>query len=210
MAKLPSLPPFPPHLQGDDKRTVILRAAMTMFLRDGYSETSMDAVTKEAGVSKATVYAHFESKQKLFETLVREGSETALGAFPMLARRGGPPAEELKAFFSPFLELLFRGGSAWNRMVIAESSRHPENARFFYSCTIARITAMVEQYFLALATEGVLSPGNESALAELFVSMILLGPLHRLLLLGPGSVDHQQSLKTGINLILDKCQPKRE
>jgi TetR/AcrR family transcriptional regulator, mexJK operon transcriptional repressor len=208
MAKKPKpddlLPPFPPHLLGDDKRAVILRAALTLFLRDGYSDTSMDAVTREAGVSKATVYAHFDSKQKLFETLVREGSQHALGQFPPLARRGGDPAGELLAFFGPFTDLLFRhGGYAWNRMVIAEAARHPDNAKLFHSCTIDRITGMVEHYLGELAGEGLFPPADLRLAAEAFVATVLVGPLHRTLLLGPGVVDHQAAVRFGVRLLLE-------
>lgn len=207
--KPPAAEPLPPFLLGDDKRTVILRAAHELFLRDGYSATSMDAVTKQAGVSKATVYAHFDSKGKLFETLVREGSQTALGQFPPLARRGGDPAAELLAFFGPFLDLLFGGGAyAWNRMVIAETARHPDNAKLFYACTIDRITGMLEHYLGELAREGLFPPADLRLATEVFVATVLLGPLHRTLLLGPGAVDHHAALRFSIRLLLEsKARP---
>ena len=194
--------PLPPFVLGDDKRSLILRAALTLFLRDGYSDTSMDAVTKQAGVSKATVYAHFDSKRKLFETLVREGSQNALGQFPPLARRGGDPAAELRAFFGPFLDLLFRGAYAWNRMVLAETARHPDNAKLFYTCTIGRITGIVEHYLGELAREGLFPPSDLRLAAEAFVATVLLGPLHRTLMLGPSAVDHHAALRFGIDLLL--------
>jgi TetR/AcrR family transcriptional regulator, mexJK operon transcriptional repressor len=196
--------PLPPFLLGDDKRSTVLRAAHTLFLRDGFSETSMDAVTKEAGVSKATVYAHFDSKDTLFQTLVREGSQTALGQFPPLVHSGGNPADELLAFFGPLLDLLLTRGAgyAWNRMVIAGAARHPENARLFYSCTIDRITEMVEHYLGELAGGGRLPNAGLRLAAESFLSVVLLGPLHRTLLLGPNAVDHRASLRFGIELLL--------
>ena len=93
---------LPPFMAGDDKRSTILRAAHKLFLRDGFSATSMDAVTQEAGVSKATVYAHFDSKQRLFEALIELGSESAINPATTLVRSGGDPRHELHAFFSRF------------------------------------------------------------------------------------------------------------
>lgn len=196
---------IPPFMAGDDKRSVILRAARKMFLQDGFSATSMDAITREAGVSKATVYAHFDSKEKLFETLIRMGSEAAINSMPPLERRGGEPREELLAFFGPLLDkILGAGGYAWDRMVIAEAHRHPTNARLFFDCTIDRITQTVEHYLRGLSKDGLFSNANIRLSAEALIAVVLLGPLQRTLLIGPEMVDWRQSLAFGIELVLGK------
>ena len=48
------------------KRAAIESAALALFLRDGYARTSVDAVAREAGVSKRTVYDYYGDKQRLF------------------------------------------------------------------------------------------------------------------------------------------------
>lgn len=48
------------------KALQILDAATELFLDDGFDGVSMDRVAKVAGVSKATLYVHFGSKQDLF------------------------------------------------------------------------------------------------------------------------------------------------
>ncbi|MDX1944925.1 MAG: TetR/AcrR family transcriptional regulator [Pirellulaceae bacterium] len=196
-------PPPPPFMMADDKRSLVLRAAHKIFLRDGFSVTSMDAITLEAGVSKATVYAHFDSKDKLFETLIHLGSEAALKSTPSLERKGGDPRVELLTFFRPFLQLLFgSGGYAWSRMLIADAPRHPHNAQLFFDCTVERITQTVERYLQALAQDGLFPADNIRLSAEALVAMVLLGPLHRALLIGTEAIDFQQTLEFGIDLLL--------
>ncbi len=46
-------------------RERLLDAAETLFYRDGVGRTAVDAVLAEAGVSPATLYAHFGGKDKL-------------------------------------------------------------------------------------------------------------------------------------------------
>src|SRR5579863_8488986 len=53
------------------KRRAILNAATDLFAARGYGAVSMDAIAREADVSKATLYAHFESKDRLFATIVQ-------------------------------------------------------------------------------------------------------------------------------------------
>jgi AcrR family transcriptional regulator len=54
------------------KRRQILDAARKRFFTDGFDATSMDDIVRESGVSKATLYAHFESKERLFSEVVGE------------------------------------------------------------------------------------------------------------------------------------------
>jgi TetR/AcrR family transcriptional regulator, mexJK operon transcriptional repressor len=61
-----------PPTSSASKHAAIERAAMTLFLRDGYDRTSVDAIAAEAGVSKRTVYSHFGDKEGLFLDAFRD------------------------------------------------------------------------------------------------------------------------------------------
>lgn len=58
--------------RSERKKIEILTAARGVFLREGYSAAGMEAVARMAGVSTATLYAHFPSKAKLFEIVVHD------------------------------------------------------------------------------------------------------------------------------------------
>ena len=60
------------------KRDAIGRAALTLFAIDGYERTSVDAIATEAGVSKRTVYSHYDDKEALFLSVVRDTYEGML------------------------------------------------------------------------------------------------------------------------------------
>jgi AcrR family transcriptional regulator len=53
-------------LRGGDLRDHILWTAKDLFLEVGYERASMDVVAERAATSKRSLYAHFESKDKLF------------------------------------------------------------------------------------------------------------------------------------------------
>src|SRR5215472_16211908 len=65
---------------------VIMEAATTLFLRNGYLGTSMDEVAALAGVSKQTVYTHFADKEQLFAELVRGNTARVEGFIPTIFR----------------------------------------------------------------------------------------------------------------------------
>lgn len=60
------------------KRRAILEAAKSLFLRNGYDGSSMDAIAAEAGVSKLTVYSHFTDKETLFSAAIKAKCEEQL------------------------------------------------------------------------------------------------------------------------------------
>jgi len=53
----------------NDKRSRILDAAQSLFLRYGVKRTSLDDVVREAGIAKGTLYLYFDSKDALFAAI---------------------------------------------------------------------------------------------------------------------------------------------
>jgi AcrR family transcriptional regulator len=54
---------------GNDKRSRILDAARSLFLRYGVKRTALDDVVREAGIAKGTLYLYFDSKDALFAAI---------------------------------------------------------------------------------------------------------------------------------------------
>ncbi|ORE98410.1 TetR family transcriptional regulator [Aurantimonas sp. 22II-16-19i] len=62
----------PTREEGLRRQRNIMEAATRLFLAKGFDGTSLEAVAEEAGVSKATVYARFTDKRRLFAEVLRE------------------------------------------------------------------------------------------------------------------------------------------
>src|SRR5271155_6265390 len=54
------------------KRRQIVQGAREIFLARGFDGASMSDVARAAGVSKGTLYVYFDSKEQLFEALIRD------------------------------------------------------------------------------------------------------------------------------------------
>src|SRR5947199_8513841 len=63
------------------KAESILAAAKRSFLAAGFGAVSMDAIAREAGVSKATVYSHFAGKEELFGAMIGRECERYFARF---------------------------------------------------------------------------------------------------------------------------------
>ena len=58
-----------------DAREKILETATRLFSSQGYGSTSLSQVAKEAGVSKALIFWHFENKERLFQSALQRSLE---------------------------------------------------------------------------------------------------------------------------------------
>src|SRR6201986_1485553 len=65
--------------RGEATRSHLIAIATRMFAERGYEDTSIEAVLREAGVSRGSLYHHFASKEALFEAVAEE-VETDVGA----------------------------------------------------------------------------------------------------------------------------------
>lgn len=69
------------------KRDLVVRAARTVFAREGYVRTSIDAIATEAGVSTRTIYNHFAGKEQLFSVVVQASATQVADGFVEAAGR---------------------------------------------------------------------------------------------------------------------------
>lgn len=58
------------NLIKDKSKKIILDAALSLFVKNGYSQTSMDDIVNLSGLSKGAIYHHYSSKKVLFLSLI--------------------------------------------------------------------------------------------------------------------------------------------
>ncbi|MFQ5533422.1 MAG: TetR/AcrR family transcriptional regulator [Sphingomonadales bacterium] len=123
----------PPGVRISAKREAILAAAAELFLEVGYGAASMNQLVERVGGSKSTVYAHFKSKEKLFESVVIKliGDQTA--ALSPVELAGMELRQGLELIGRRLLELVLSERHInLSRLVVAEARRFPEIGGIYY------------------------------------------------------------------------------
>ncbi len=116
------------------KPRAILDAAGELFLAQGFAAVSMDAVARQAGVSKATLYAHFPGKDGLFAAVVAERCDRMAAEAAAFAGHGDAPEAALRRLGKAVLGFLVAPTTiAMHRIALAEAVRVPELAEAFYA-----------------------------------------------------------------------------
>ncbi len=57
----------------EEKKTLILDAALELFATDGYHHATISKIAKHAEISKGLIYNYYSSKDKLLEAVIRNG-----------------------------------------------------------------------------------------------------------------------------------------
>ena len=161
-----------------EKAESILTAARRMFLASGFGAVSMDAIAREAGASKATLYAYFASKEELFGAVVAREGERYFRGFSA----GELDPDEVEASLADiaerFLELVLSPDAiAVNRITIAEAVRFPQLGAVFWRAGPERTRAQIEAFLRRADAAGTLRVADPRRAAEQFIAL-LRGDLH--------------------------------
>ena len=114
------------------KRRQILDGARRVFLADGFDGASMNDIARVAGVSKGTLYVYFDSKESLFEALIREDRKQQAERL-VIPEGAADPRAPLAAFGRDLLALMTQPEMlAQVRIVIAATGKFPNLGRAFY------------------------------------------------------------------------------
>jgi TetR/AcrR family transcriptional repressor of mexJK operon len=178
------------------KKLAVLKAALRLFLEQGFGATSMDAIAREAGVSKATLYAHVKSKEELFAAITATCAEQLLAAHTAFEHEEDVRAALLRFGREHVALLLSAEGAAMYRIVIGEAPRFPELGRAFFENGPAIRLSALSKYLQRADAAGVLKVDDASLAAGEFVGM-LGGTVHLRAMLGHAnevSVAEQQAL----------------
>ncbi len=118
--------------QESAKRRQILDGARRVFLADGFDGASMNDIARVAGVSKGTLYVYFDSKETLFEALIREDRKQQAERL-VIPEVAADPREPLAAFGRALIALMTQPELiAQVRIVIAATGKFPNLGRAFY------------------------------------------------------------------------------
>jgi TetR/AcrR family transcriptional regulator, mexJK operon transcriptional repressor len=155
------------------KAESILAAAKRAFLAGGFGAVSMDMIAREAGVSKATVYAHFGSKEELFGAVIARECEQR---FAGLSADELDPADlraSLAVLGCRFLELVLSPDAiALHRIILGEVSRFPVLGEVFWRAGPERNHRQIEAFLKSAAAGGALAARDIRLAAEQFVSLV--------------------------------------
>ncbi len=188
------------------KKEAILKAAMKLFPERGFSDTSMDAIAAVAGVTKQTVYAHYHSKDKLFEDMI-----LALCDKHSALAKGSPGKTK------PIDQQLFDAGLVFlnfvtseeclsvTRLVISEVNRHPALAQQYYEDGTQRLLNTFAVFLKEQNRLGTLAIPDPESASSYFMAL-LKGRYYLRMVLGvrprPTAKDKEENVRDTVAIFM--------
>ncbi len=158
------------------KRQQILDGARRCFLTNGFDGTSMNDIVAAAGVSKATLYAYFPSKEKLFAAMVFEDRRR-------YAENNISLGDETRPLREVLLDLAYQlvaiprdpDMMRYFRMTLAAAGRFPEISRSFYEGGPHYTIRRLARHFEARMAKGEMRAGDPELTATQFIDLAHAG-----------------------------------
>ena len=163
-----------PRQLSPEKAEAILAGGMQEFLAHGYAGTSMDRIATAAGVSKATVYSHFQDKEGLFTALIEQLVQGKFRSLfdPSPENLQLEPRIFLRELANRFLDISVNEPEFLNfmRLIVGESGRFPQLARAFVRNIERNSFGMLQQYLAACPQ---LKLADPEATARIFIGAVV-------------------------------------
>src|SRR5213592_2562226 len=112
----------------EDKRRLILNAAVRVFARKGFHTCRVGDIAEEAGVAHGRLYHYFDSKEELLETIFRSTWQLMLDTIKGIEDQAEPAREQLRKVAAIVLRS-WRDTPDIVRVLIREVARSPHLQR---------------------------------------------------------------------------------
>jgi TetR/AcrR family transcriptional regulator, mexJK operon transcriptional repressor len=179
------------------KRRQVTEAAEKLFFAHGYGAVSMDQVARTAGVSKATLYAYFPSKDALFAQIVAtKGQDSPLAGdlFPTVVTDLRATLEDIGMRVLTFM--LKERTLAIYRIALSEAGRFPEVGRAFYEGGPQHFTTKFTAWLEHLRELGLVNAADPTLAATQFLALVRCGVFFRRSLALPPEASEEEIVGT--------------
>ncbi len=171
---------------GEDprKRDQILEGAKSVFMKKGFDAATMNDITREAQVSKGTIYVYFNNKEDLFAALIERERARLVASIRSTLTSDVPAREALSQFGNVFAKHVLSPGSInAMRTVVGVIERMPKLATRFFVTGPESLKSVIEAYLQQQVSAGRLEIDDIPLAAMQFLELCTAG-LFKLRLFG--------------------------
>lgn len=179
----------------EDTRTKILTSAVQLFSKSNYHAVSMSEIAEGAGISKGTLYWHFDSKEDLFREITINGMNYFNDKFKKISQSDKNSKEKIynliNCVLNTFIDHLNMIDVFRNNVELISSefkntieAKHQEN--------ISVVAKIIEQGI----DEGVIKSKNHADMASLILSVLFTPQTKELL-------DRKTEIEKQVDFIYD-------
>lgn len=197
------------------KRRQVLAAAREVFMESGFERASCDVIAARAGVSKATIYSHFQDKHALFIASFSEEADALRTEFlACLSEPGSDVHEDLCAVGEKLINIsLAPAFVSLYRQTYAEGGRFPAIGQTLYDRGAVVVQGMLGAYLARFAARGELLIEDPRVAAVQFIGLVqedLIMRAHLGILVYPATEQVRAAVERGVTSFIRAHRPMKK
>jgi TetR/AcrR family transcriptional repressor of mexJK operon len=161
----------------------VIAAATQLMLQRGYAAMNMEAVARQAGVAKKTVYRFAPDREALFGLIVKNWTDTFLPAFTTEAASAEEVPAILEAILSTIAErVLCEDAIGLFRLLVGDVPERQEILSIYDRNGVERSRALLADWLARHKVRGLIDVADPTMASDLILSMVIAEPLRRIAL----------------------------
>ncbi|MBR0706993.1 TetR/AcrR family transcriptional regulator [Bradyrhizobium liaoningense] len=184
----------------------ILDAAFIEFAKEGYAATRLEDVAKRVGVTKGTIYFYFETKERVFEEMIRHVARPVFSELNDFATTlNGPYLGRLRALIGFLYNRIAKDRSSREvfRFLIAEGGRFPELVDRHYEEFVRPFIDRLREVVTSGVAAGEFRTTAALEFSDIFMSPILMLNLWTLLSGDRRKIDLEAFIDAHFDLLMN-------
>jgi AcrR family transcriptional regulator len=159
----------------------IVDAALEVFAEKGFAAAKLDDIARKAGISKATLYLYFDTKDEIFRAVAQSAVASLIEALERQVEGADAPFAEIAPRLLARAAAMMKGGRvpAIARMVIGESRNFPDLACIWHDDVVARVIGIVTGMIARAQARGEVAPGDPRLYAFSLMGPMVMAMLFR-------------------------------
>ncbi|MBK8762330.1 MAG: TetR/AcrR family transcriptional regulator [Sulfuritalea sp.] len=162
----------------DARPSELTAAALQLFIEKGYAATRLDDIAARAGVVKGTLYLYFDSKEALFNAVVREGLVPALSLSEWkerIADYAGSSPDLLREVILDFWRVVGSGqAGGLLKLVLSEAGNSSDFAHIYHDAVIAQGIDLLRAVIARGMARGEFRAVDTEAVAHIVMAPLLM------------------------------------
>ena len=155
-----------------ERRSRILVAAKDTFAKEGFRNSEVKTIAKLAGVGKATIYKHFESKDQLLLTIVDENFKAMRDIGIATVIGNGAPLERFEKTCLAFARFLDKDKD-FSLVVVKEAGEFMPEIEGLYKAVMEENRTFTDAFINALKDEKLIPDLPNEILLELIMNLVI-------------------------------------
>ena len=160
-------------MTGGERREQIIDAAIALFAEHGFRCTTTRQLAEAAGVSEAALYLHFETKEALYEAIIRrKAAEGSILEERLKGMMEEPPRQVFEEVARHVLET-HTADRAFLRLLLHSGMERHALFRMFFQAHVREIAAILCAYVERQQREGAFRPCDSRLAVRAFMGMLM-------------------------------------